>query len=96
MDIQTEQDVDLTGSSQHGFKKKMSTTSLSLTMQTLIANALEEKHSMITILSHETINHSNNEKFQLHINQASFCWSTFLFLNRITCTFKKKSLKSKI
>ena len=42
MDIQVLNDVDLTNNSQHGFKKNRSTTSLSLTIQTIIAQALED------------------------------------------------------
>ena len=42
LDLQTEHNVDLTGLSQHGFKKKRSTLTLSLTIQTIIASALEE------------------------------------------------------
>ena len=40
MEIQENEDVDLTGSAQHGLKKR-STTSLSLTIQTIIAQALD-------------------------------------------------------
>ena len=41
-DLQTENNVDLTSPNQHGFKKKRSTTSLSLTIQTIIAQALDD------------------------------------------------------
>ena len=47
LDIQTDQGVDLTGNSQHGFKKKRSTTSLSLTIQTIIAHALDDDNLAI-------------------------------------------------
>ena len=39
LDLQVEHNVDLTGTNQHSFKKKRSTTSLS---QTIIAQALED------------------------------------------------------
>ena len=47
LDIQTEQDTDLTGNPQHGFKKSRSTTSLSLTIQTIIAHALDDDNIAI-------------------------------------------------
>ena len=34
--------MDLSGKNQHGFKKKHGTSSLSLTLQSIIARALEE------------------------------------------------------
>ena len=39
--------IDLTHKSQHGFKKKRSTTSLSLTIQNIIAQALDEDSKAI-------------------------------------------------
>ena len=42
LDLQKENNIDLTGKSQHGFKKKRSTTTLSLTIQTIIAQALDD------------------------------------------------------
>ena len=47
LDIQTDQGVDLTGNSQHGFKKKRSTTSISLTIQTIIAHAMDDDNLAI-------------------------------------------------
>ena len=41
LEIQDDQNVDITGNSQHGFKKNRSTASLSLTIQTIISQALE-------------------------------------------------------
>jgi hypothetical protein len=41
MEIQDEEGVDLTGEDQHGFKKKHSTASLSLKLQSQIARALD-------------------------------------------------------
>lgn len=40
--IEEQNNCDLTGSNQHGFKKGKSTTTLSLTIQSLIARALDE------------------------------------------------------
>ena len=42
-EIQEENNIDLTGPNQHGFKKKHSTASLSLTIQSIITKALEEE-----------------------------------------------------
>ena len=47
LEIQKASDVDLTNASQHGFKKKRSTTSLSLKIQTIIAHALDENNVAI-------------------------------------------------
>ena len=47
LEIQDTQGVDLTNSSQHGFKKKHSTASLALTIQTIIAHALDEDNIAI-------------------------------------------------
>jgi hypothetical protein len=41
LQIQDEEEVDLTGSNQHGFKKKHSTATLSLKLQSQIARALD-------------------------------------------------------
>ena len=41
-EIQEKNNIDLTNSSQHGFKKKHSTASLSLKIQSLIAHALDD------------------------------------------------------
>ena len=40
LDLQKENNIDLTGQSQHRFKNKRSATTLSLTIQTIIAQAL--------------------------------------------------------
>ena len=41
--IQEENDTDITGPNQHGFKKGHSTSSISLTIQSIITKALEEE-----------------------------------------------------
>ena len=43
LEIQVEDGVDLTGTSQHGFKKRHSTCTLSLTLQSIITRALEDE-----------------------------------------------------
>ena len=47
LEIQESHNVDLTNSAQHGFKRKRSTASLSLTLQTLIAHALDDDNYAI-------------------------------------------------
>jgi hypothetical protein len=42
MDIQTTHGVDLTGVNQHGFKKARSTSTLTIQLQSMIANALND------------------------------------------------------
>ena len=47
LEIQEEQNVDLSGSSQHGFEKQRSTISLLLTLQTIISQALDEDNIVL-------------------------------------------------
>ena len=47
MEIQEFFDINLTNSAQHGFKKKRSTSSLSLKIQTTIAYALDKDNVAI-------------------------------------------------
>ena len=47
LDIQAENDCDLTSSNQHGFKKGKSTATISLTIQSLIARALDDDNYVL-------------------------------------------------
>ena len=49
LEIQDDQNVDITGKSQHGFKKNRSTASLSLTIQTIISHALEDDCNAVMV-----------------------------------------------
>ena len=42
LEIQESQSVDITGENQHGFKKRRSTATLSLSIQSMIASVLED------------------------------------------------------
>ena len=51
LEIQEEENIDITGSGQHGFKKSRSTATLSLTIQSIIGQALEEdNHALMASL----------------------------------------------
>ena len=45
-EIEAEMDVDLTGKNQHGFKKGRSTLTAGLSIQTALANALDQGNFM--------------------------------------------------
>ena len=47
LDLQTENNCDLTGINQHGFKKGKSTATISLTIQSLIARALDDDNFVL-------------------------------------------------
>ena len=67
LEIQDEHKVNITGTSQHWFKKGRSTFTISLTLQTIIAQALDENNWILWSNSDNVKNYILSINLKIHV-----------------------------